>query len=67
MLAAFFKASGFIIPLMDATYASYYSKEVVFILIHEFQSLDEEIKNIMLKVVKQCVSTEGVEARRGRG
>ena len=32
------------------------------ILIHEFQSLDEEMKKIVLKVVKQCVSTEGVEA-----
>ena len=32
------------------------------ILIREFQSLDEEMKKIVLKVVKQCVSTEGVEA-----
>ena len=32
------------------------------ILIREFQSPDEEMKKIVLKVVKQCVSTEGVEA-----
>ena len=32
------------------------------ILICEFQSPDEEMKKIGLKVVKQCVSTEGVEA-----
>jgi len=31
------------------------------ILICEFQSPDEEMKKIVLKVVKQCVSTEGVE------
>ncbi|RVX04900.1 Splicing factor 3B subunit 1 [Vitis vinifera] len=62
VLAAFLKAIGFIIPLMDAIYASYYTKEVVFILIREFQSPDEEMKKIVLKVVKQCVSTEGVEA-----
>jgi len=31
------------------------------ILIREFQSPDEEMKKIVLKVVKQCVSTEGVE------
>lgn len=62
VLAAFLKAIGFIIPLMDAMYASYYTKEVMVILIREFQSPDEEMKKIVLKVVKQCVSTEGVEA-----
>ncbi|XP_068661873.1 uncharacterized protein [Aristolochia californica] len=62
VLAAFLKAIGFIIPLMDAMYASYYTKEVMFILIREFQSPDEEMKKIVLKVAKQCVSTEGVEA-----
>nr|CAB3448830.1 unnamed protein product [Digitaria exilis]CAB3448854.1 unnamed protein product [Digitaria exilis] len=62
VLAAFLKAIGFIIPLMDALYASYYTKEVMQVLIREFQSPDEEMKKIVLKVVKQCVSTEGVEA-----
>ncbi|GKA02168.1 ribonuclease H-like domain-containing protein [Tanacetum coccineum] len=62
VLAAFLKAIGFIIPLMDADYASYYTKEVMVILIREFQSPDEEMKKIVLKVVKQCVSTQGVEA-----
>ncbi|KAH7522115.1 hypothetical protein FEM48_Zijuj07G0103600 [Ziziphus jujuba var. spinosa] len=62
VLAAFLKAIGFIIPLMDALYASYYTKEVMVVLIREFQSPDEEMKKIVLKVVKQCVSTEGVES-----
>ncbi|KAM7466089.1 hypothetical protein LguiB_013651 [Lonicera macranthoides] len=62
VLAAFLKAIGFIIPLMDAIYASYYTKEVMVVLIREFQSPDEEMKKIVLKVVKQCVSTEGVDA-----
>jgi len=61
-LAAFLKAIGFIIPLMDAEYASYYTKEVMVILIREFATPDEEMKKIVLKVVKQCVGTEGVEA-----
>lgn len=59
-LAAFLKAIGFIIPLMDPEYANYYTKEVMIILIREFQSPDEEMKKIVLKVVKQCASTEGV-------
>ncbi|RID59057.1 hypothetical protein BRARA_F02306 [Brassica rapa] len=61
VLAAFLKAIGFIIPLMDAIHARCYTKEVMLILIREFQSPDEEMKKIVLKVVKQCVSTEGVE------
>jgi len=60
-LAAFLKAIGFIIPLMDSVYASHYTKEVMLILIREFSSPDEEMKKIVLKVVKQCVGTDGVE------
>ncbi|KAE9552174.1 hypothetical protein FO519_004621 [Halicephalobus sp. NKZ332] len=60
-LAAQLKAVGYLIPLMDAEYASYYTKEVMLILIREFISPDEEMKKIVLKVVKQCCSTEGVE------
>ncbi|KAK8919094.1 hypothetical protein KSP39_PZI022123 [Platanthera zijinensis] len=61
-LAAFLTAIGFIIPLMDAQHASYYTKEVMVILIREFQSPSDEMKRTVLKVVKQCVSAEGVEA-----
>ncbi|GAA5906600.1 hypothetical protein JCM6882_008071 [Rhodosporidiobolus microsporus] len=60
-LAAFLKAIGFIIPLMDPEYANYYTREVMVILIREFQSPDEEMKKIVLKVVKQCSSTDGVQ------
>ncbi|EME27814.1 splicing factor 3B subunit 1 [Galdieria sulphuraria] len=61
-LAAFLKAIGFIIPLMDAEYASYYTKEVMPVIIREFQSPDDEMKKIVLKVVKQCIACDGVEA-----
>ncbi|CAF2070881.1 unnamed protein product [Rotaria magnacalcarata] len=62
-LAAFLKAIGYLIPLMDAEYACYYTREVMLILIREFQSPDEEMKKIVLKVVKQCTATDGVEAK----
>ncbi|KAL7064336.1 hypothetical protein AAHC03_05480 [Spirometra sp. Aus1] len=61
-LAAFLKAIGYIIPLMDAEYANFYTQEVMLVLIREFPSPDEEMKKIVLKVVKQCCATEGVEA-----
>lgn len=51
-LAAFLKAIGYLIPLMDAEYANYYTREVMLILIREFQSPDEEMKKIVLKVFK---------------
>jgi splicing factor 3B subunit 1 len=61
-LAAFLKAIGYIIPLMDAEYAAYYTKEVMVVLVREFASPDDEMKRIVLKVVKQCVTTDGVTA-----
>ena len=60
-LAAFLKAIGYIIPLMDESYASFYTKEVMVILIREFNTADEEMKKIVLKVLKQCVSTPGID------
>jgi splicing factor 3B subunit 1 len=62
VLAAFLKAIGYIIPLMDPEHAAYYTKDIVPILLREFQTPDEEMKKIVLKVVKQCVSTDGVDA-----
>ncbi|KAL7539805.1 hypothetical protein ACHAXR_010099, partial [Thalassiosira sp. AJA248-18] len=60
-LAAFLKAIGFVIPLMEENYASHYTRLVMPILTREFHSPDEEMKRIVLKVVKQCVGTAGVE------
>lgn len=49
-LAAFLKAIGYLIPLMDSEYASYFTREVMLILIREFVTPDEEMKKIVLKV-----------------
>ena len=59
-LAAFLKAIGYIIPLMDPEYAGYYVQECMPILIREFQTSDEEMRRIVLQVIKQCAQTEGV-------
>ncbi|KAI2513474.1 hypothetical protein MHU86_948 [Fragilaria crotonensis] len=60
-LAAFLKAIGFVIPLMEENYASHYTRLVMPILLREFHSPDEEMKRIVLKVIQQCVATAGVE------
>nr|Q10178.3 RecName: Full=U2 snRNP component prp10 [Schizosaccharomyces pombe 972h-] len=59
-LAAFLKATGFIIPLMEPEYASHFTRRIMKILLREFNSPDEEMKKIVLKVVSQCASTDGV-------
>lgn len=50
VLAAFLKCIGFIIPLMDAEHAFYYTREVMVVLKREFATPDEEMKKIVLKV-----------------
>lgn len=62
-LAAFLKAIGYIIPLMEPDHAAYYTREVMPTLLREFHSQDDEMKKIVLKVVKQCVSTDGVDPK----
>lgn len=61
-LAAFLKAMGFIIPLMDAEHAGAYTRQIMQTVIREFDTPEDEMKRIVLKVLKQCVSTEGVTA-----
>lgn len=61
-LAAFLKAVGYIIPLMDEEYANYYTSQIMEILLREFSSPDEEMKKVVLKVVSQCSGTDGVTA-----
>ena len=61
-LAAFLKAIGYIIPLMEDADASVYTREVMPVLIKQFKSPDQEMSKIVLKVIKQCAATDGVDA-----
>ena len=60
-LAAFLKAVGYVIPLMEDEYASSLTRAVMPTLLRQFHSPDEEMKKIVMKVIKQCVATAGVE------
>ena len=62
-LAAFLKAIGFIIPLMDSKHAGDFTELLKLTLIREFTTNDDEMKKIVLKVIKQTVSTEGVKVK----
>jgi splicing factor 3B subunit 1 len=62
VLAAFLKAIGFIVPLMDTTAQNYYIREVMVVLLREFQTQDEEMIKTVLNVVKQCILADGVKS-----
>lgn len=51
-MGAFLKAIGYIIPLMDSENALEYTQSVMNILTREFSNQDEEMKKVVLKVVK---------------
>ncbi|WFC95642.1 U2 snRNP component prp10 [Malassezia brasiliensis] len=59
-LAAFLKAVGFIVPLMDADATLYFVKEITPTLVREFGSADDEMRRIVLRVVQQCAAADGV-------
>jgi splicing factor 3B subunit 1 len=62
-LTAFLKAIGYIIPLMNPEHAGKYTRLVMDILKREFSNNDEDMRTIVLNVVRQCVSTDGVDAQ----
>ncbi|CAN6627881.1 U2 snRNP component Hsh155p [Trichomonascus vanleenenianus] len=62
-LAAFLQCVGNIVPLMDPEYANYYTRELMDIVLREFNSPDDDMKKVVLRVVQQCASTEGVKAQ----
>ncbi|EFC47190.1 predicted protein [Naegleria gruberi] len=62
ILAAYIKAVGYIIPLMDATSAKKYTSVVIDNIVKQFDSQEEEMKRIVLKAVAQCVATDGIDA-----
>ena len=62
-LAAFLKAIGYIIPLMNPEHAGQYTRLVMDTLKRKFADTEEDMRKIVLNVVKQCVSTDGVDAQ----
>jgi splicing factor 3B subunit 1 len=59
-LAANLKAIGFIIPLFDPTNANIFTHKVMPKLLELFETPDPEMQKIVLKVVMQCCSTDGI-------
>ncbi|MES1912091.1 MAG: hypothetical protein MHM6MM_004426 [Cercozoa sp. M6MM] len=59
-LAAFLKAVGYIIPLMEPELANFSVREAMPVILREFSTSDDEMVKILLAVVRQCVAAEGV-------
>ena len=64
-LEAYLRAVGYIIPLMDVTRASRYIDDVMYILVRELSSPDENIRRTVMRVVKQCVQSDGISIEVG--
>ncbi|KAK1357482.1 Splicing factor subunit [Heracleum sosnowskyi] len=67
IMNASLEAIATIIPLMDAIQARFYTKVIIDMFtrdlkLRDIKLLSNEANYIMLKVIKQCVSHEGVEA-----
>ncbi|XP_057506106.1 uncharacterized protein LOC130789379 [Actinidia eriantha] len=62
VLAAFLMEFVSLIPLMDAAYANHFAREGMGVLVRKFDSPDEQEKQIVLNMVKQCARVEGVKA-----
>ena len=60
-LTAFMKAVGCIIPLMDPSAASFYTRHIMQITTREFRTKDDDMRKVVLTVVQNCVGTDGVE------
>lgn len=51
-LSAFLKAIGFVIPLMDPAKASGYTRDITRTIVREFKTQDDEMREILLKVIQ---------------
>ena len=60
-LAAFFKAIGNIVPLFDPDHGIKYIRAIMGRLLDCFDTPDEEMKKIVLKVIRQCIVSPGVD------
>ncbi len=60
-LAEFLKCNGYIIPLTDAEDANTLTKQMMPILLREFNSPDDDMRNVVLKVLINCSATDGVK------
>jgi splicing factor 3B subunit 1 len=60
-LASYFKALGNIIVLMDDEVATRSAKLILPILKKDFISPDENIRRVILHVLKQCLLVNGID------
>jgi splicing factor 3B subunit 1 len=61
-LAAFLKAVGQLLGLMAPEQAAFYGRELLPTLTREFSAPDDEMRRIVLRVIRQVAETEGIPA-----
>lgn len=59
LVTAFLRALGSLIPLMPAADAQRNTRDVMPALVHKFNTPDDEVRRVVLRVVYQCISATG--------
>lgn len=62
-LAAFLRALGSLIPLMDEEYANYYTREVFKVMSREFSSTDDQMRQAILRIIQDTSSMEVIDKK----
>jgi len=59
-LGTFLKALGSVVPLMNPDDADRITKYLMTVVIGLFSTVEEEMKKVILRIVRQCITTKGV-------
>lgn len=58
--AAFLRAFGSIVPLMEPRDAQMYTRDIMPTLVNQFNTPEPELQRVMMNVVRRCVESRGV-------
>lgn len=65
--AAFLRAFGAIVPLMEPRDSQQYTADIMTTLVNQFSTPEPELQRIMINVIRKCVEAKGVVAEFVRG
>ncbi|PRT54813.1 U2 snRNP component prp10 [Wickerhamiella sorbophila] len=60
-LAGCLRALGALVPLMDPESSKFYTKRVLEVAIKQFPASEDEMRKVVLQVVRKCCASDGLE------
>lgn len=65
-LAGYLRALGSLVPLMDPESAVFYTKRVLETAIKQFGSAEDEMRRVVLQVIRKCCASDGLDVEQLR-